>query len=346
MEFRFILLLLFTVPASIHGKHIKSSYSYKNEPKIVGGFNADLSSTRFIASLRLTIEEEYFDFGAGHKCGASLITENILISAAHCFFVYLNGPFDKELRDPCDWTIVLGVYDRTTKETTTIIRSIEGLTVHDGYDDNSMENDIALIFLNESVPLQEGVIETISLNDREVESKVDCQAHGWGRLAYGGELANELQSVNISTIDPSVCNGTESYGGEIYDGMLCVGALDGGKDSCQGDSGGPLICDGLLTGVVSWGNKCAEPNYPGIYTDVNYFSEWISAAADAEPTVLSQCQYVDPSTENPVNPSSSTSESTSVTTDPTVSTTPSKATGIHLSFGILFVSLVFGLSKV
>lgn len=90
----FYSALLLVVFPLVLGKHHKSSYAIaQSEPKIVGGVVADRNSTRFIASLRLTVEEEYFEFGAGHKCGASLISENILISAAHCFFVYNNGPF-------------------------------------------------------------------------------------------------------------------------------------------------------------------------------------------------------------------------------------------------------------
>ena len=55
--------------------------------------------------------------------------------------------------------------------------------------------------------------------------------------------------------------------------------MEGGKDSCQGDSGGPLICvvgkTPILFGLVSWGDKCAEPKLPGVYTWVPAYIEWI-----------------------------------------------------------------------
>ena len=54
-----------------------------------------------------------------------------------------------------------------------------------------------------------------------------------------------------------------------------------GKDSCQGDSGGPLIVrEGetgkmYLRGITSFGTNRCGFGYPGVYTDISYYANWI-----------------------------------------------------------------------
>lgn len=47
----------------------------------------------------------------------------------------------------------------------------------------------------------------------------------------------------------------------------------------QGDSGGPMVCEFNKTwvqvGIVSWGLGCGRIGYPGIYTEVSYYRDWI-----------------------------------------------------------------------
>lgn len=39
----------------------------------------------------------------------------------------------------------------------------------------------------------------------------------------------------------------------------------------QGDSGGPMVCDGVVQGIVSFGNSFP----PGVYTRIAKYLQWI-----------------------------------------------------------------------
>ncbi|NXA44341.1 TRY3 protein, partial [Eudromia elegans] len=82
-----------------------------------------------------------------------------------------------------------------------------------------------------------------------------------------------LQCLKAPILSDQACQA--AYPGEITSNMVCVGFLEGGKDSCQGDSGGPVVCGGTLQGIVSWGYGCAQKGYPGVYTKVCNFVSWI-----------------------------------------------------------------------
>lgn len=58
--------------------------------------------------------------------------------------------------------------------------------------------------------------------------------------------------------------------------MTTTHTLDRCLSKCIPDSGGPLTCDGKLVGLASFGIRCGLAlDYPGVFTDVHYFSEWI-----------------------------------------------------------------------
>ena len=96
-----------------------------------------------------------------------------------------------------------------------------------------------------------------------------------------GSSPEICQYVRVPAITNKDCNKDyKDYPLSIMDSMICAGYRGlGGKDACQGDSGGPLICNhgnkAVLVGVVSWGNGCAEPNHPGVYSRVTHVLDWI-----------------------------------------------------------------------
>jgi len=113
---------------------------------------------------------------------------------------------------------------------------------------------------------------------------------GWGTMSEGGESPDVMHDVTISMLDFADCN--TAYEGGLLQGMVCAGVWEGGKDSCQGDSGGPLFVKQsgtwYVVGVVSWGNGCAQANFPGVYyTSVAYYNSWILATMVGRETVPS-----------------------------------------------------------
>ncbi|XP_055486434.1 uncharacterized protein LOC129693672 [Leucoraja erinacea] len=98
------------------------------------------------------------------------------------------------------------------------------------------------------------------------------------KLFFPGYLSNILQEAEVSVIDDQTCR--NAYGSIITPRMLCAGVLTGGVDSCQGDSGGPLACSDsrgtwFLAGIVSFGDICARPDFPGVYTRVTAVRDWV-----------------------------------------------------------------------
>ena len=50
-----------------------------------------------------------------------------------------------------------------------------------------------------------------------------------------------------------------------------------------------LRCRMTQIGIVSKGRECAHPDYPGIYTRVTKFKDWVQAVA--EDSLDSNCDY-------------------------------------------------------
>ncbi|MBN3301312.1 TRY2 protein, partial [Amia calva] len=128
-----------------------------------------------------------------------------------------------------------------------------------------------------SVPAQlNALVQPVALPEflSSIPAQTICTVSGWGvTLIYSYTLSPVLRAVDISVIAQNTCS--YQYYGKITNNMICAGSPAGGKDSCQGDSGGPLVCNGVLEGIVSWGISCANPIYPGVYTKVANYVNWV-----------------------------------------------------------------------
>ncbi|CAL1274445.1 unnamed protein product [Larinioides sclopetarius] len=225
--------------------------------RIVGGQKAEENEFLFQASLQRKSKFGYF-----HICGAALITEEWLLTAAHC--IKLNST---------NWYKIMIGSNKLKPIDAENFYSIQMIIIKQGFNEYNFDNDIALIQLTEPV---RSLVEPIKLPDFSSDLNISATVIGWGATAASGEPSNDLMKAEVALISHDDC-------GEIYTGLaetsMCAGYAEGGRDACQGDSGGPLIQtrngETFLIGIVSWGIGCAEPNQPGVYTDVSLFNAWI-----------------------------------------------------------------------
>lgn len=87
---------------------------------------------------------------------------------------------------------------------------------------------------------------------------------------------SRLQEVDLLIVSNQECAQIHERF-PILDTNLCAGVPEGGRGQCSGDSGGPLTLDnGWQVGIVSWSEKpCTTPPYPGVYTKVSHYVDWI-----------------------------------------------------------------------
>ncbi|KAM4664731.1 coagulation factor IX [Discoglossus pictus] len=204
-------------------------------------------------------------------CGGTIVNEKWIVTAAHCFII------------PGKFSVVAGEHNTETSDGTEQYLNVSRVILHPNYNatKSKYNNDIALIELDNRLTLN-NYITPICIGEKEFTEKLlrtrpFSMVTGWGYVRYQGRPATVLQKIMVPFIDRATCKRSSRF--TVYPNMFCAGYADQSRDACQGDSGGPHVTSygniWFLTGITSWGEKCAEKDKYGVYTRLSRFTDWI-----------------------------------------------------------------------
>ncbi|NXK27047.1 ENTK Enteropeptidase, partial [Arenaria interpres] len=145
------------------GKHLVTQ---NNGTRIVGGSDARREAWPWIVSLH---------FNSRPVCGASLVSDEWLVTAAHCVY-------GRQLK-PSQWKAVLGLYDQSDMTSSTVVRNINQIVINPHYMKRTKNSDIALMHLQYKVQYTD-YIQPICLPEKNQQflPGINCSIAGWGTI--------------------------------------------------------------------------------------------------------------------------------------------------------------------
>uniref|UniRef100_A0A8D1JFN4 chymotrypsin n=1 Tax=Sus scrofa TaxID=9823 RepID=A0A8D1JFN4_PIG len=196
-----------------------------------------------------------------HFCGGSLISEDWVVTAAHC------GVTTSDV-------VVAGEYDQASDAEDIQVLKIAKVFKNPNFSLLTVRNDITLLKLATPARFSRTVSAVClpSASD-DFPAGTLCATTGWGKTKYTGERPGRAGNARAQ----------ESWRGEgggrgtrIRLFLKCLG-LD--PFSSCGDSGGPLVCQKngawTLVGIVSWGSSTCSTTTPAVYARVTALIPWV-----------------------------------------------------------------------
>ncbi|XP_047508518.1 chymotrypsin-1-like [Pieris napi] len=213
-------------------------------------------------------------------CGASIITDRHLLTAAHCIdSVFSWGSLSSSLRATVGtnrWNSGGVQYE--------IARNI----THPNYVSRIIKNDIGILITRNAIRFT-NTISPVTLSFDVVGNGVATTVNGWGRIRAGGAISAQLLELQAATIDGLVCMievprvataiNFPSRPPPVEPHIEICTHHSVGHGTCNGDSGSPLLRSDTREqiGLVSWGIPCAH-GAPDMFVRISAYKSWLESS--------------------------------------------------------------------
>ena len=147
-----------------------------------------------------------------HACGATLITEKFLITAAHCVYG----------KTISDFKVILGTDKLNFRTSSSTEHNIMNITIHPSYDPLYFYNDAAVLELEETLNFnltQSPIcLPKYFDNDPNSRHRHAAKVTGWGKVQSFGQASKELRQGQVTIFSQEYCNDSRTM--ETEHGVL------------------------------------------------------------------------------------------------------------------------------
>ncbi|XP_059476716.1 chymotrypsin BI-like [Neocloeon triangulifer] len=209
---------------------------------------------------------------ATNLCGASLISNQWIMTAGHC--VYWHPQF----------SVYLGRTDRLNTQPGSVMLTVKTKVVNPKYTGTQDWADLALLKFDAPLDITKyPYIKPIRLVKKSLSTSAfvgtKVYVSGFGKTSDDPAPSNKLMWTNNTVVSSTVCK--QTFGSLIRTEIICMSGT-GPRSICHGDSGGAMVyqeADGIFTqiGTVAFVYSSCIQGKPQGFVRTGFYLSWISS---------------------------------------------------------------------